>query len=103
MITAALAPEVILIAGDFVAGAWDRMSPIIEKQLSTSTLAGLKPKLLPTHEAEVARLRGAGILVLQRRSTAAEPSDSKRAARAVPMNRRMPVTRNAATIGAIVT
>jgi predicted NBD/HSP70 family sugar kinase len=72
MIAAALAPEVILIAGDVVAATWDRIRPIIERKLSERALARLTPKLLPTHEAEVARLRGAAILVLQRRSSAEE-------------------------------
>ena len=72
MIAAALAPEVILIAGDVVAAAWDRIRPIIHKKLLERALASLTPRLLPTHEAEVARLRGAAILVLQRRSSAEE-------------------------------
>jgi predicted NBD/HSP70 family sugar kinase len=72
MIAAALAPEVVLIAGDVVAAAWDRIRPVIEAKLSERALASLTPRLLPTHEAEVARLRGAAILVLQRRSGAEE-------------------------------
>jgi predicted NBD/HSP70 family sugar kinase len=72
MIAAALAPEVILIAGDVVAAAWDRIRPVVEGKLSERALASLTPRLLPTHEAEVARLRGAAILVLQRRSGAEE-------------------------------
>jgi predicted NBD/HSP70 family sugar kinase len=77
MISATLAPEVILIAGDIVA-SWGRLAPVIEKAFSESTLAGLKPRLMPTHEAEVARLRGAAILVLQRRSSAGEANEAKR-------------------------
>ena len=68
MIAAALAPEVILIAGDVVAAAWNRIGPVIQRRLSERALASANPRLLPTHEAEVARLRGAAILVLQRRS-----------------------------------
>jgi predicted NBD/HSP70 family sugar kinase len=74
LISATLAPEVILIAGDIV-GAWARLAPIIEKAFSESALAGVRPKLVPTHEAEVARLRGAAILVLQRRSSMASTVD----------------------------
>ena len=88
LITASLAPEVILIAGDIVAGAWDRISPIIQEKLSESSLVGLKPRLLPTHEAEVARLRGAAILALQRRSSASEPSEPKGPTRRVSMKQR---------------
>jgi predicted NBD/HSP70 family sugar kinase len=75
-ITAALAPEIILIAGDIVA-AWARLAPVIEKALSEASLTGLKPRLKPTHEAEVARLRGAAILVVQRRSSAGETTGAK--------------------------
>ena len=71
LISAALAPEMILIAGDIV-GAWGRLQPIIERSFAESTLDDVRPKILPTHEAEVANLRGAAILVLQRRSSAIE-------------------------------
>jgi predicted NBD/HSP70 family sugar kinase len=90
-IAAALAPEVILIAGDIVA-AWGRLAPVIEKTLSESSLVGLKPRLMPTHEAEVARLRGAAILVLQRRSSAGEATGAKRVPRrAVPGKKKQAV------------
>ncbi|MGA1984439.1 MAG: ROK family transcriptional regulator [Acidobacteriaceae bacterium] len=82
LISATLAPEVILIAGDIV-GAWPRLAPVIEKSLSEFTLAGYRPKLIPTHEAEVARLRGAAIVVLQRRSSAGEAVEIKRKPRKV--------------------
>jgi predicted NBD/HSP70 family sugar kinase len=65
MITAALSPELVLIAGD-VTSAWGRFAPIIEKELKELTLAGRPPSLRPTHEGEVARLRGAAALLLQR-------------------------------------
>jgi predicted NBD/HSP70 family sugar kinase len=81
MISAALAPEVILIAGDVVAAAWNKVRPIIQGKLAERSLAGLVPKLLPTHEAEVARLRGAAILVLQRRSSAERIGDRVRKAK----------------------
>jgi predicted NBD/HSP70 family sugar kinase len=68
MILAGLSPEVILIAGD-VTSAWHRFGPIIEAQIAELTLAGLPPRLMPTHEGEVARLRGAAALVLQQRAT----------------------------------
>ena len=92
-IAAALAPEVILIAGDIVA-AWARLAPVIEKTMSESRLVGPQPKIMPTHEAEVARLRGAAILVLQRRSSAGEPAGTKRMpTRAIPGRKKL-VTRN---------
>jgi predicted NBD/HSP70 family sugar kinase len=64
MITAALAPEVILVDGD-VTSAWDRFGPTIEKELRKLTLAGKPPRLERTHEGDVARLRGAAALLLQ--------------------------------------
>jgi predicted NBD/HSP70 family sugar kinase len=67
LIMAGLAPEVILIAGD-VTSAWRRFAPIIEAQMTAFTLAGSAPRLLPTHEGEVARLRGAAALMMQQRS-----------------------------------
>ncbi|HEX3437464.1 MAG TPA: ROK family transcriptional regulator [Pseudacidobacterium sp.] len=67
MVTAALSPEVVLVAGD-VTSAWSHFAPTIEKEMKSSTLAGNPPRLLPTHEGEVARLRGAAALLLQRHS-----------------------------------
>jgi predicted NBD/HSP70 family sugar kinase len=67
MVTAALSPEVILVAGD-VTSAWHRFASIIEAELAASTLAGKPPRLAPTHEGDVARLRGAAALLLQRHS-----------------------------------
>jgi predicted NBD/HSP70 family sugar kinase len=67
LVSASLSPEVILISGDIV-GAWARFGPVIVASFAASTLAGVKPRLVPTHETEVARLRGAAIVVLQRRS-----------------------------------
>jgi len=68
LIMAALSPEVILIAGD-ITSAWRRFAPLIEAQMAAFTLAGSPPKLKPTHEGEVARLRGAAALMMQQRST----------------------------------
>ena len=90
-IAAALAPEVILIAGDIVS-AWARVSPVIEKVLADSCLIGIKPRLMPTHEAEIARLRGAAILVLQRRSSAGEAPEVKRPQRR-PVPEKKPVAK----------
>jgi len=64
MVTAALAPEVILVDGN-VTSAWDRFAPAIEKELRALTLAGKPPRLERTHEGDVARLRGAAALLLQ--------------------------------------
>lgn len=65
MIVAALSPEIILIAGDLTS-AWHFFADDIEEQLASVTLAGTPPRLVPTHEGDIAFLRGAGALVLQR-------------------------------------
>jgi len=87
LISAALAPEVILIAGDLV-GAWQRLGPVVEKSFAESALAGIRPKLMPSHEPEVARLRGAAIVVLQRLSSAPEAMGGKRVPRRTPPNKK---------------
>jgi predicted NBD/HSP70 family sugar kinase len=66
-IIAGLAPSVILIAGD-ITSAWHRFGPIIEKEAARLPLAGVLPRILPTHEGEIARLRGAAALVFERRA-----------------------------------
>jgi predicted NBD/HSP70 family sugar kinase len=72
MIIAALSPSEILIAGD-ITSAWHRFGPTIEKEASDLTLAGEPPIIRPTHESEIARLRGAAALVFQRRSPMEQP------------------------------
>ncbi|WP_125485031.1 ROK family transcriptional regulator [Edaphobacter aggregans] len=65
MIIASVSPSMILIAGDLTA-AWHRFGPVIEKEAADLTLAGSAPLIRPTHEGEIARLRGAAALVFQR-------------------------------------
>jgi predicted NBD/HSP70 family sugar kinase len=66
MIIAGLSPSTILIAGE-VTSAWHRFGPVIEREAADLTLAGAPPLIRPTHESEIARLRGAAALVFQRR------------------------------------
>jgi len=65
IIVAALSPEVIMITGD-ITSSWTRFAPIVEKEIAALILAGTPPHLVPLDESEVARLRGAAALVLQR-------------------------------------
>ena len=65
MIIASVSPSTILIAGDLTA-AWHRFGPVIEKEAADLTLAGSPPLIRPSHEGEIARLRGAAALVFQR-------------------------------------
>lgn len=76
LITAALSPEVIFIAGDITV-VWALVGPVIEAEMRGAMLAGDAPRIVPSEEGGLARLRGASALVLQRHS-------GKRHARNVP-------------------
>lgn len=65
MITAALSPEVILFAGDLRA-SWTISAPIIELELRKRLLAGSMPRIAVIGDGELARLRGASALIMQR-------------------------------------
>jgi predicted NBD/HSP70 family sugar kinase len=67
MVTASLSPEVIFIAGD-ITQAWRVVGPVIEAEMKATLLAGSTPRLMPSEEGGLARLRGASALVLQRHS-----------------------------------
>lgn len=67
LITAALSPEVILVTGALTT-CWDRFGPIVQEQLAAGILAGSVPRLEITTEGELARLRGAAAIALQRHS-----------------------------------
>ena len=77
LIIAGLSPAVIFIAGD-ITSAWHRFGPLIEKEVAEQTLVGTPPRILPTHDGDVTRLRGAAALVFQRRSAAALNKPSHR-------------------------
>jgi predicted NBD/HSP70 family sugar kinase len=65
LIIAGLAPGLILIAGDITA-AWHRFGSVIQREADLFTMAGAPPRIMPSHESEIARLRGAAALVFQR-------------------------------------
>jgi len=67
LITAALSPEMILITGD-ITSAWPRFGPIVQQELEGKMLAGAAPRLETSSDGELARLRGAAAVVLQRHS-----------------------------------
>jgi len=67
LVTAALSPEVILIAGDLTT-LWSRFGPIVQTELEKTMLAGPAPALGITKDGELSRLRGAAAVVLQRHS-----------------------------------
>jgi hypothetical protein len=67
LITAALAPEVILITGD-ITSSWSRFGPIVQAEMEKTMLAGPAPRLGITNDGELSRLHGAAAVVLQRHS-----------------------------------
>lgn len=67
LVTAALSPELIFIAGDITV-VWGLVGPVIEAEMKSTLLAGSAPRLVPSEEGGLARLRGAAALVLQRHS-----------------------------------
>jgi predicted NBD/HSP70 family sugar kinase len=75
-VVAAFAPEVILITGDIIA-AWPRLGPFVEAELAPLVLAGAPPRLVAVEENEVARLRGAAAMVLQRHTGHARAQRAK--------------------------
>jgi predicted NBD/HSP70 family sugar kinase len=67
LVTAALSPEVVLVIGD-VTSSWARIAPLVEEEMKATMLAGTPPRLAAASDGELARLRGAAALVLQRHS-----------------------------------
>jgi predicted NBD/HSP70 family sugar kinase len=67
MLAYAFSPEVVLVAGALVS-IWDKIAPIIERELTNPPLPGTTPRLQPTYEGGLARLRGAAATLIQRHS-----------------------------------
>jgi predicted NBD/HSP70 family sugar kinase len=66
MIVAGLAPERIMVIGDLTR-SWNRFGPVIEAEVQAQVLpGGLPPRVVPVHEAGMARLRGTVALLLQK-------------------------------------
>ncbi len=80
MIIAGLAPSVILIAGDIIS-AWQRVGPAIKKAAAKLSLGDALPRILPTYEGEIARLRGGAALVFQRGAVHEQKTESNLGAR----------------------
>lgn len=64
MIVAGLAPEEIVVVGEFTR-LWERLGPVIEAEVAAGVLVGRPPRVRPA-EGRTARLRGSVALVLQR-------------------------------------
>jgi predicted NBD/HSP70 family sugar kinase len=66
MVVAGLAPEEIVIVGEFTR-QWQRLGPIIEAEIAAAVLAGNPPRVRPAAALPgMARLRGTVALVLQK-------------------------------------
>ena len=65
MIVAGLAPEEIVIVGEF-ARQWKRFGSVIEAEVAAGVLVGKPPRVRPAAEPAVARLRGTVALVLEK-------------------------------------
>jgi len=83
LVTAALSPEVVIVIGDITA-LWTRLAPIVEAELAATMLAGTPPKVIAASDGELARLRGAAALVLQRHSGYHRSTHTSRPRRTVP-------------------
>jgi predicted NBD/HSP70 family sugar kinase len=94
MVNAALAPEVILFAGE-VASAWPVAEPILLRECKAGLLRGECPRLVCTGDARLTHLLGAAAVVLQRHSGYYRSQSSQRQAvqpRRKPEPRRRPGT-----------
>jgi predicted NBD/HSP70 family sugar kinase len=65
MIVTGLAPEEIVVVGEFTR-LWSRLGPIIESEVASALLIGKPPRIRPAADPRMARLRGTVALVLQR-------------------------------------
>jgi transcriptional regulator of PTS gene len=65
ILTAGLAPEVVIIVGDCTA-LWPRIYPILESQLIAKSFTPHTPQLMAALDGDAARLRGAAALVLHK-------------------------------------
>ena len=82
IIIASLSPAMILIAGE-ITSAWHRFERTIEREVKSFVLAGMPPKIIPTHEGDIARLRGAAALVFQRQIGRPQQSSSAKKSRPI--------------------
>jgi predicted NBD/HSP70 family sugar kinase len=65
MLSAGLAPEVIIIVGDCTA-LWSRIRPLLESQLIAKSFTSHAPRVVAAVDGDVARLRGAAALALHK-------------------------------------
>jgi predicted NBD/HSP70 family sugar kinase len=84
IVVTALAPEIVVLAGD-AALAWSEFPSLVHEELAKYMLAGDAPELLFLNRSEHARLRGAAAMLLQRHANYHRSSY-------LPINRQKKVT-----------
>jgi predicted NBD/HSP70 family sugar kinase len=77
MIVAGLAPEEILVVGEFTR-FWKQLGPIVEAEVAEASFVGKPPRLRPSDDPSRARLRGAVALVLQKHFGPSTPRSQPR-------------------------
>ena len=75
MIVAGLAPEEIVVVGEFTR-LWPRLGPIIQEEVKAAVLVGKPPRVRPASDPRMARLRGTVAMVLQKHFGAFSPNES---------------------------
>lgn len=65
ILSAGLAPEVIIIVGDCTA-LWPRVCPLLESQLIAKSITPQTPRVVAAMDGDAGRLRGAAALVLHK-------------------------------------
>ena len=83
LLVAGLAPEEIVIVGEFTR-LWTQLGPIIRSEVESGMLVGPPPRIRPAADPRMARLRGTVALVLQKHFGATRRQPSTAAARSVP-------------------
>lgn len=79
MVVAGLAPEEIVVAGEFTR-LWPRLGPIIQEEVKAAVLVGKPPRVRPAADPRMARLRGTVAMVLQKHFGAFSPNESQESA-----------------------
>lgn len=76
MIVTGLAPEQIMVVGEFTR-LWSRFGAIIEEEVKRAVLVGKAPRVRPAVDPQMARLRGTVAMVLQKHFGAFSPTEGQ--------------------------
>ncbi len=84
MIVAGLAPEEIVVVGEFTR-LWPRLGPIIQEEVKSAVLVGKPPRVRPAADPRMARLRGTVAMVLQKHFGAFSATEDQENTRQPPI------------------